>query len=372
MRRPRHDLLASTLLMSALGAPAASQVLDLDAAPPLPRLETSVLEILGREHRPDGKDVVSQVDSTLARLTIELASKGLLEGTAAPSAALAAIRLAEEKDRIVAALRPLRDPNAFTGSPPRILGDVDRRNATDLLVRFSDRGLDVLRRGSIGSHREFSEAMTETFQPLLDAVVIIDRTPARSPWPSSDPGHPSSMTSIRPDERSADDIESWGRSLESNHSLHHHVKNVLDRPGEQPIDPASAFPQDLPDLVILRNAWEIDRSGIAAITASVEHDEYGDRLEEILDWHSDIASRRALLAWIDIVDHSRRMNDLQLDQIPAEARSAARRVGRNHRTLVRRALDTWKEATATENRMLDGDVLPVFAALRESTGDVDR
>ena len=158
--------------------------------PPFPRFEDSVLAQLGKleDSGPFRVDpAIEDVDTTLRRITYELAALGHLDEPTSPLAALAAIRIDSARPRIIQALLPLRNPEEKAGHGPVFEG-ADRGQARDLLRRFSQDGLETLRRSDLGNIAQFDDAMQSVFEPILTAMLMVTPQVVASSWPEVGPG----------------------------------------------------------------------------------------------------------------------------------------------------------------------------------------
>ena len=183
-------------LVLLLVVPANAQFLDLDPTPDFPTPRHALVdlaEVLTEElksiPKPSSLDspetqAVLKAMRTLRRVMIELAVRGERDEPASMAIGLAAQRLAFSRDGIDQLLSTIESGGAFTGSPPRLLEDQAREAAAGKLERFSNAGLDMIRRSSTSTIEELDATLAITLDPLIEVIEIIEHRSAENRWPT--------------------------------------------------------------------------------------------------------------------------------------------------------------------------------------------
>ena len=354
---------------------AFAQTLAKESPPPFPRIEDSVLAQLEKieDSSPLRVDPsLEDVDTTLRRITSELATLGRLDETTSPLAALAAIRIDAARPRIIKALLPLRDPESEEVRGPLFEG-ADRGHARDLLRGFSQRGLETLRRSDLSDVAQFDDAIRSVFQPILAAMLLVAPQAVAASWPEVSPGIEASPIDLRSPTPTGDGppdaLESWRDGLRVDHPLHR-VTREFAANGDI-ADELDSFPGSIRDLDLIRRAWEGSTTAFDRIVSTAGPREGRDRMLEILGWSSTDDARNAIHLWTDILDLINGRPELEIEEVTFPFRNAARRVLTMHREAAARAVAAWFDDTTNVARFsTDRDESPL-RSLRESASSVE-
>ena len=177
---------------------AAGQSLNLDVTPQLPNARPSIdllrkqlaveLTELGTPRADDTPETraVLSARRTLRRFIIELADRGRNADAVSLASALAAHRLADARTGFDRYVRCLEVGNAFTGSPPRLLTDAMRAEATAKLDRFARSALEALRRSRSRNLVELDAMFATTLKPVIEVIAIIEHRTPLDRWPTGE------------------------------------------------------------------------------------------------------------------------------------------------------------------------------------------